>query len=94
MIKFLPKCWLIGPKIIPLKYRQSPFLRMVNLEDTPCLVLKCKKKEGGYGVEHHFQQYFSYIMMVSFIGGENRSTRENHRPVTDKKKKVTNLFNK
>jgi hypothetical protein len=61
---------------------------MVNLEDTPCLVLKCKKKEGGYGVEHHFQQYFSYIMMVSFIVGEN------HRPVTDKKKKVTNLFNK
>jgi len=21
------------------------------------------------GVEHHFQQYFSYIMAVSFIGG-------------------------
>jgi hypothetical protein len=40
------------------------------------------------------QQYFSYIMMVSFIGGENRSTRENHRPVTDKKKKVKNVFNK
>jgi hypothetical protein len=51
-------------------------------------------KEMNYSVEHHFQQYFSYIMMVSFIGGENRSTRENHRPVTDKKKKVKNVFNK
>ena len=29
---------------------------------------------GGYGVQHHFQQYFSYIMAVSFIGGGNRST--------------------
>jgi hypothetical protein len=40
-------------------------------------------KFGGFiccllfdGVEHHFQQYFSYIVVVSFIGGEN------HRPVT------------
>jgi hypothetical protein len=24
---------------------------------------------------HHFQQYFSYIVAVSFIGGGNRSTR-------------------
>jgi hypothetical protein len=22
---------------------------------------------GGYGVKHHFQQYFSYIVVVSFI---------------------------
>jgi len=29
----------------------------------------------GYGVQCHFQQYFSYIMAVSFIGGENRSAR-------------------
>ena len=28
------------------------------------------------------QQYFSCIVVVSFIGGENRSTRENHRPST------------
>ena len=25
--------------------------------------------EGGYGVLCHFQQYFSYIVAVSFIGG-------------------------
>ena len=29
---------------------------------------------SGYGVEHHFQQYFSYIAVVIFICGENRST--------------------
>ena len=29
----------------------------------------------GYGVQRYFQQYFSYIMAVSFIGGGNRSTR-------------------
>jgi hypothetical protein len=26
--------------------------------------------------ESHFQQYFSYIVAVSFIGGGNRSTRK------------------
>jgi len=29
----------------------------------------------GYGIQRHFQQYFSYIVVVSFIGGGNRSTR-------------------
>jgi hypothetical protein len=24
---------------------------------------------------HHFQQYFGYILVVSFIGGENQITR-------------------
>ena len=28
-----------------------------------------------YGVERHFQQYFSYIVAVSFIGEGNQSTR-------------------
>ena len=28
-----------------------------------------------YGDLHHFQQYFSYIVAVSFIGGGNRSTQ-------------------
>jgi len=27
------------------------------------------------------QQYFSYIVAVSFIGGLNRRTRRNHQPV-------------
>jgi hypothetical protein len=29
-----------------------------------------------------FKKYFSYIVAVSFIGGGNWSTEENHRPVT------------
>ena len=28
-----------------------------------------------YGVQCHFQQYYSYIVVVSFIGGGNQSTR-------------------
>ena len=28
-----------------------------------------------YGVLRHVQQYFSYIVAVSFIGGGNQSTR-------------------
>ena len=34
-----------------------------------------------YGVYRPFQQYFSYIVAVSFIGGENWSTGEYHRTV-------------
>jgi len=30
---------------------------------------------GGYGAKRYFQHYFSYIVVVSFIGGGNRSTR-------------------
>jgi hypothetical protein len=29
---------------------------------------------SGYGVVCRFQQYFSYTVAVSFIGGGNRST--------------------
>jgi hypothetical protein len=31
----------------------------------------------GYGVQRHFQQYFSYIVAAIFIGGGNQSTRNN-----------------
>ena len=33
-----------------------------------------------YGAECHFQQYFSYIVAISFIGGRNRSTQR--KPMT------------
>jgi hypothetical protein len=33
------------------------------------------------GVLRHFQQYFSYIVAVSFIGGKNRRTRRKHGQV-------------
>jgi len=29
------------------------------------------EEKEGYGVYCHFQQYFSYIMAISFIGGGN-----------------------
>jgi hypothetical protein len=29
----------------------------------------------GGGVQHHFQQYFSHILAISFIGGGNRRKR-------------------
>ena len=35
----------------------------------------------GYGVEGHFQQYFIYIVVASFIGGGNRSTQR--KPLTN-----------
>ena len=34
----------------------------------------------GYVVERHFQQYFSYIVAVSFIGEGNR-TAASHRDI-------------
>ena len=46
-------------------------LTPVLIKTSPLLILKCK----GYGVKCHFQQCFSYIMAVSFIGGGNRRTR-------------------
>ena len=34
--------------------------------------------QRDYGVEYHFQQDFSYIMVVSFIDGKTRVPGENH----------------
>ena len=33
------------------------------------------------GVKRHFQQYFSYVMTISFISEGNRGHRENHLPI-------------
>jgi len=43
----------------------------------------------GYGVERHFQQYFSCIVAVSLIGRGNRSTRR--KPPTCHKSLSHNL---
>ena len=40
----------------------------------------------GYGAQHHFQQYFSYIVAVSFIVGENLEKTNDLPQVTDKLK--------
>jgi hypothetical protein len=39
-----------------------------------------------FGVQRHFQQYFSYIMATSFSGGRSRSTRR--EPPTMRKQLV------
>jgi hypothetical protein len=36
-----------------------------------------------HDVQRHFQQYFSYIVVVSFIGGGTGGPGENHRPVAN-----------
>jgi hypothetical protein len=38
-------------------------------------------KMGSCGVQCHFQQYFSYIVMNIIIGGGNRSTKR--KPLTN-----------
>ena len=45
--------------------------------------------EDTKGLQRHFQQYFSYIVAVSFIGRENRSTRR--KPLTCRKS-LTNFI--
>jgi hypothetical protein len=42
-----------------------------------------------YDAEHHFQEYFSYIVVVSFIGEGNRRTRR--KPPT-RLKSLTNFI--
>jgi hypothetical protein len=46
-------------------------------------------KERGYSVQRHFQQYFSKIVVISFIAGGNRSTRR--KPPTCRKS-LTNFI--
>jgi hypothetical protein len=43
--------------------------------------LNMRGKGFGYGFQRDFQQYFSYIVVISCIGRVNRRPRENHRPV-------------
>ena len=38
-----------------------------------CMICRVFGLGYGYGVKRHFQQYFSDIVEVSFIGGRNRS---------------------
>ena len=45
-----------------------------------------------YGVKHYFQQYFCYIMAVSFIGGGNQSRAQYQDKTTDPCKSLTNFI--
>ena len=43
-----------------------------------------------HGVERHFQQYFTYIVVVSFIGGGNRP--EDPKKTTDLSQVIDKLY--
>ena len=55
--------WLLGKLMVDnIIYQIKRYLCITN-------------KRERYGVQHHFQQYFSYIVAVSFICGGNRCTQ-------------------
>jgi hypothetical protein len=68
----------IRPMIIcEAKYENA--VRMETIDIKRLLL----KGDLCFAAERHFQQYFNYIVAVSFIGGENRSTRR--KPLTCRK---------
>ena len=52
-------------------------------------MLKCCHGVKGYCVKCHFQQYFSYIVTFSFIGGTNQ---RNQRKPKIYRKSLTNFI--
>jgi hypothetical protein len=50
-------------------------LPSANKGDEGKLLFILIKEEEDYGFKSHFQQYFSYIVAVSFIGERNQSTQ-------------------
>jgi hypothetical protein len=59
-----------------LDYEVSTWLMAIQWECSKCLL----GLEFGLWCLRHYQQYFSHILEVSFIGGGNNVHRENHRP--------------
>ena len=58
----------------------------IHLDKFPPNNLEAKTRNihmHSYGVWHNFQQYFSYLVVLTFIGGGNRSTRR--KPPTFRK---------
>jgi hypothetical protein len=47
------------------------------------IIIVEKRGVGGNGIQCHFQQYFSYIVAISFIGGGNQNTQR--KPPTCRK---------
>jgi hypothetical protein len=46
------------------------------------------------GVECHFQQNFSYIVVISLIDGGKQSSGENHRPAASNRLKIASNLNR
>jgi len=67
---------------ISILYIYIPFFNLM------CIIYLLLVGYGdGYGVIRHFQQYFSYIVAVRFIGGGNQSTQR--KPLTYHKSLTT-----
>jgi hypothetical protein len=63
----------------------TPFLHELSVPDT-VISISIKKMEclWVYDIERHFQQYFCYIMSVSFSGGSNPEKTTVLPKLTDK----------
>jgi hypothetical protein len=74
-------------------YRGDQFYcKCVNIYrrlQTTCTPISFLILIGCYGVQRHFQLYFSYIVAVSFIGIGNRSTHGNSQTC---RKSLTNFI--
>ena len=74
--------------LISISYANYKF-HFVLVNTSLCILVRVFFFGYGYAVYRHFQQYFSYIVAVSFIGGGNRSTQKKTTDlpqVTDKDK--------
>jgi len=67
-------------------YESTCILKLMKVYYITCIMYFIYFLFHGY---LHFQQYFSYIMAVSLIGGGNWSTRKNHLPVASHWQTVT-----
>ena len=72
--------------LITMENRIKIFLEVLFFFNFTCHIILQEEIDGWlvYGVLCHYQQYFSYIMAVGFIGGGNGSTRKKSSQVTDK----------
>ena len=61
---------------IYIYFKQNGVIISAAIYSTTCTNSCIKVDFQGYGVKRHFQQYFSYVVMVSSIGGGNWSTRK------------------
>jgi hypothetical protein len=78
----------MSPDLNPIEHIWDMLGRCIHAQESP--VQNIRQLEAALHREwQHLQQYFSYIMAVSFIGGGNRRTRR--KPSTCRKS-LTNII--
>ena len=73
---------------VPVLYRYA-FVLCGSFHNNSICTKSCYRSVVEYISQYNFQQFFSYIVAVSFIGGGNRSTRR--KPLTCRKS-LTNFY--